>query len=86
MGEIFGALYLLCMTFCAGYLFQYALSEDRNWFEKLVYCLVALLFVVPLAPFFPGHQWAWNNAGRLNRLESLDERLYAISRKLYDRT
>lgn len=80
MGEILGALYLLCMMFYAGVLLQHTVWEDRNWFGKIFYCLLALFFVVPLAPFAMGYDRAVNSQKVLDRLESLEEQLKATSR------
>ena len=85
MGEILGALYLLCMMFFTGMLFQAALSSDNHWLLKILIILFGLLFV-PLAPFMLGYGWADSNAKSLSYLKSLHERLDAISRKLHDRT
>ena len=86
MGEILGALYVLCMMFCAGLVFENVLSRDSDWIIKIVFCLSGLLLVVPLGPFILGAQWAEHNSRSLSYLKSLDERLDAISRKLHDRT
>ena len=86
IGEILGALYLLCMMFCAGVLLQHELSRDSEWTIKIIFFLSGLLLVVPLGPFILGAQWADSNAKSLSYLKSLHERLDAISRKLHDRT
>ena len=85
MGEILGALYLLCMMFCVGILFKETLSSGNHWFLKILLILFGLL-LVPLGPFILGAQWAEHNASKLSYLKSLDERLDAISKKLHDRT
>jgi hypothetical protein len=85
MGEILGALYLLCMMFCVGILFKETLSSGNHWFLKILLILFGLL-LVPLGPFILGFGWADSNASKLSYLKSLDERLDAISKKLHDRT
>ena len=86
MGEILGALYLLCMMFCVGILFKETLSSGNHWFLKILLILFGLL-LVPLGPFILGAQWAEHNSRSLSYLKSLDERLDAISSgRQHDRT